>query len=79
MVCVIVSSAVDREFEPQSGETKDYKIDMWCFFAKHAALKSKCKEWLAWNQSNVSEWSDMSTRGLLLQWVSTIKTQLRMV
>ena len=44
MVCVIVSSAVDREFEPQSGETKDYKIDMWCFFAKHAALKSKCKE-----------------------------------
>jgi hypothetical protein len=28
---------------------------------------------LARNQYNVSEWSDMSTRGLLFQWASTIK------
>jgi hypothetical protein len=34
---------------------------------KHAALRSKSKDWLAQNQNNVSEWSDMSTRGLLFQ------------
>ena len=28
------------------------------------------------NEDNVSEWSDMSTCGLLFQWVSTIKIQL---
>jgi hypothetical protein len=30
-------------------------------------LRRKSKDWLAWNQNNVSEWSDMSTRGLLFQ------------
>jgi hypothetical protein len=34
---------------------------------------------LAQNQNNVSEWSDMSTRGLLFQWASTIKIHLRML
>jgi hypothetical protein len=28
------------------------------------------------NQDNVSEWGDMSIRGLLFQWASTIKIQL---
>jgi hypothetical protein len=28
---------------------------------------------LAGNQNNVSEWSDISTRGLLFQWASTLK------
>ena len=28
---------------------------------------------LARNQNNVPDWSDMSTRGLLFQWASTIK------
>jgi hypothetical protein len=32
-----------------------------------AALRRKTKDWLARNQNNVSEWSDMSTRGLLFQ------------
>ena len=27
MVSVLASNAVDREFEPRSGQTKDYKID----------------------------------------------------
>jgi hypothetical protein len=67
MVSVFVSSAVDREFEPRSGQTKDYKICICCFSAKHAALKRKNKDWLARNQDNVSEWSDMSIRGLLFQ------------
>jgi hypothetical protein len=40
---------------------------MCCFSAKHAALNSMSKDWLAQNKDNVSEWSDMSTRGLLFQ------------
>ena len=53
MVSVIASSA----FEPRSGQTKDYQIGVSCFSAKHAALRSKSKYWLARNQDNVSEWS----------------------
>ena len=34
------------------------------------------KDWLAWNQNNVSECSDISTRGLLFQCASTIAIQL---
>ena len=77
MVSVLTSSAVDRGSEPQSGQTKDYKIGICYFSAKHAALSSKSKDWFARNQNNVSEWSDMSTWGLLFQWASTIQIQLR--
>ena len=48
---------------------------MCCFSSKHAALRKKSKDWLARNQNNVSEWSDMSTHGLLFQCASTIKIQ----
>ena len=54
-------------FEPRSGQAKDYKIGICCFSAKHAASRSKRKDWLARNKDNVCEWSDMSTRGMLLQ------------
>jgi len=47
---------------------------MFCFSAKHAALRSKSKDWLARYPNNLSEWSDMSIRGLLFQWASNIKT-----
>jgi hypothetical protein len=47
MVSEFASSAVDRRFESRSGQTKDYKIGMCCFSAKHAALRSKNKDWLA--------------------------------
>ena len=67
MVSVLASSAVDRGFEPRSGQTKDCKIGICCVTAKHAALRRKSKDWLARNQNNVSEWSDISTRGLLFQ------------
>ena len=67
MVSVLAWSAVDRGFEPRSCQTKDYKIGICCFSAKHAALRRKNKDWLARNQNNVSECSDMSTRGLLFQ------------
>ena len=67
MVSVIAYSAVDRGVEPRSGQTKDYKISICCFSAKHTALRSKSKDWLAQNHDNVSEWSDMSISGLLFQ------------
>ena len=67
MVCMLVLSAVDRGFEPRSSQTKDYKIGISCFSAKHAVLKRKSKDWLARNRNNVSEWGDMSIHGLLFQ------------
>ena len=79
MVSVLTSSAVDRGFEPRSGQTKDYKIGIYCFSANHTALRRKSKDWLARNQNNVSEWSDISTRRLLFQWASTIKIKLGML
>ena len=67
MVSVLGSSVVDHGFEPRSGQTKDYKIGICCFSAKHAVLRRKSKDRLAWNQNNVSEWSDMSIRRLFFQ------------
>jgi hypothetical protein len=67
VVSVLASSAVDRGFEPWSGQTKDYKIGSCCLSAKHAALRRKSKDWLTRNQKTVSEWSDMSIRRLLIQ------------
>ena len=65
MFRVLASSAVDRGLEARSGQAKDYKIGICCFSAKHAALRNKSKDWLARNQNNVSEWSDIFTCGLL--------------
>ena len=67
MVSVLTSSAVNRGFEPWSGQTKNYKIGICCFSAKHLALRKKSKDWLTRNQDNVSEWANMSIRGLLFQ------------
>jgi len=39
----------------RSGQTKDYKIGICCFSAKHAALRRKSKGWLTRNQNNGSE------------------------
>jgi hypothetical protein len=71
-------SVVDRGFEPRAGP-KVYKNDICCFLAKHVALRSKSKGWLNVNHDNASDWSDMSTRGLLFQWASTIQIQLSML
>ena len=67
MVSVLTSSVIDRGFEPRSGQTKNYKVGMCCFSAKHAALRRKNKDCLARNPNNVSEWNDISTRELLFQ------------
>ena len=68
MISMLTMSAVDRGFEPQSGQTKDYKIGICCYSAKHAALRRKSKDWLALNHNN-----------MLFQWASTIKIQLSML
>jgi hypothetical protein len=68
MVSVLASSAVDRGSSPGRAKPKTIKL---VFFAsplfKHAALRRESKDWLALNQNNVSQLSDMSTRGLLFQ------------
>ena len=71
MVSVLTLSAVDCGFEPQSCQTKDYKIGICCFSAKENEQR------LAQNQDNVYEWSDMSISRLLFQSASTIKIKLR--
>ena len=63
---VLASSAIDYGFDSWSDQTKNYKIGICCFSAKHAALRRKSKDWLARNQDNVSEF-DMSISRLLFQ------------
>jgi hypothetical protein len=47
MVSVLASSTVDRGFETRSSQTKDYKIGICWFSAKHAALMKMAKTgWL---------------------------------
>ena len=43
------------------------KIGICCLSAKQGSLNRKSIDWLARNQNNMSEWSDMSTRNLLFQ------------
>ena len=69
MVSVRTSSVVDREFEPRSGQTKDYKIDICFFSAKHAALR----------RIMCPIEDDVFIRRLLFQWTSTIQIQLSLL
>jgi hypothetical protein len=66
MVSVLASSAINCGCELRSGQTREYKIGICCFSAKNASLRWRSKDWLARNQNNVSEWSYISTRWLLL-------------
>jgi hypothetical protein len=52
------AGTVVATFEPQSGQTKNCKIGICCFSAKHVALRRKSKNWLARNQDNESKWGD---------------------
>ena len=67
MVSKLVSSAIDHGFETRSGLTKDYKIGICCFSAKHAALRRKSKYRLARNQDNV--FTQRTNRDLPLQFL----------
>ena len=55
MVSVLALSAVDRGFDPQSVQTKDYKIGICCFSTKKAALRRKSKDGLARNQDKAKK------------------------
>ena len=37
------------------GQHKDYKYGICCFSDKNADLRSRNRDWLAWNQDTVSE------------------------
>jgi hypothetical protein len=39
MVSLFDSNAVDGGFELQTGQTKDYKISMCCFFPNHVTIR----------------------------------------
>ena len=79
MISIFVSNVVDRVFESRSGQTKDNTVGMCGFSAKHAVLRIKNKHWLVLNQDNVSDWSDISIRGLFFQCASTIKNPTKLV
>jgi len=49
---------------PRPGHTNDCEMGMCCCSAKHAALRTKSKHWLARNQDDGSE---KSIHGLLCQ------------
>jgi hypothetical protein len=64
----LTSIVVDRGIEPQSGQTKDYKLVFTSSQLKnHAAFRSKRKDRFAKNQENVSKWSDILNNALLFQ------------
>ena len=46
MVNVLVQRAVDRGFEPLSGKTKVFKIEICCFSDKQATLRGKNEYWV---------------------------------
>jgi hypothetical protein len=64
---------------PDRVKPKIIKLMFGASPAKQAALKSKNKDWLALNKDNVSEWSDMSTHGLLFLWADTTIIQCNML
>jgi len=50
----------------KSGTAKTIKLSgICCCSAKHTTLRSENKDWLARNQNNVFECSDMSTRSVV--------------
>ena len=51
---MVALSAADRWVEFRLGQANDYKIGICFFFAKHAALRRKSKNWVARNHENVS-------------------------
>jgi hypothetical protein len=60
MVIVLASSVVDSGLEPRSGQTKDFKIGICRFSAKHASIKKEKIIVLARNQNNTKAQKDHS-------------------
>jgi hypothetical protein len=59
---MLASSAVDRGFEPRSGQTEDCKIGICYFSAKFAALRRKSKD-LSWQDKLI--FSEMMMKSAL--------------
>jgi hypothetical protein len=83
MLSVLPSSAVDRGFEPRSGQTKVYAICICCFFAKHAALRGPNPNPTPNNNPNpncnisiVTKWKVMDTARWLLQYLTSGSTKV---
>jgi hypothetical protein len=66
MASVLASSAADRGFEPRSGQIKDYKIGICCFFAKNYGVRAKTG-WFGIRIMCPSGATLTSTHGLLFQ------------
>ena len=49
MVSVLSSNVEGREFDPRSGQIKNYKTDNCCFPAKHEVLQSKSTDLLSFS------------------------------
>jgi uncharacterized HAD superfamily protein len=75
MFSVLASSVIDGGVNQVKPKTNKLVF----VTSQYAALRRKSKDWLARNQDNVSEWSDISTHGLLFQWASTMKIQLNVL
>jgi hypothetical protein len=50
-VSVLTSSEIGVGFEPQSGQSKGYKIGICFFSATYAALRSKNKDYMVGSES----------------------------
>ena len=68
------NSAVDCGFKPWSNQ----RLELVFGASPLSTQRWKSKDWLAQNQDNVSEWSNMSPYGLWFQWGSKIIIQLSM-
>ena len=77
MVSVLASSAADRGFDTRLVQNKECKIGICYFSAKHASLRRKSKDLLAYNQDNVFEWGDISINSLLFQWAKHYKNPVK--
>jgi hypothetical protein len=64
MVSVLALNVVDHGFK---GQTKEHEIYICCFSTQNLGVRTK----MGWLEiRNVSEWSNVSTNGLLFQCLS---------
>jgi hypothetical protein len=61
---------LECEFEDLSGPIR-CKIGIWYFSTMNTALRRKSRNWLMWNQDNLSKWYNMSTCGSMFLWAGT--------
>ena len=57
---------------PKSVQIKNFNIGIHYFFVKDAALRNKCKDWLARNQYNVSKQGAHIQLSLLVKYKTDI-------